>query len=305
MQIAVLSTLVFVYALVMALGWRWGKNADHMAERIASVSKIGSSGGDPNELNRPLSDRFLKPAAQGFVRWLAGLMPKTENPRLAVSLKLAGIDSRTSEYNAQRLMVSVGLGIASGVLAILSNKSAPVVGAFLLGGSAAGIVLMRFLLKSRIKNRKLAIQKQMPEVLDLLSVSVEAGLGFDASLQRMAGRLKGPLIDELNITYREITLGRPRAEALRNFEQRCGLEEIKSFVSAIIQAEQLGISLKNVLKSQAQQMRLIKRQKVEEKAMKAPVKMIVPLVFFVFPVMFIILLGPAVVQMVSMQGIFG
>jgi len=161
------------------------------------------------------------------------------------------------------------------------------------------------MLHSRIKKRRAAIQRQLPEVLDLLSVSVEAGLGFDAALQRISDRAKGELIDELTATYREISLGRPRSEALRNFEQRCGLEEIKSFVGAIIQAEQLGISLKNVLKSQAQQMRQLKKQRIEEKAMKTPVKIIFPLVFFVFPVLFIILLGPAIMNIMGMKGIFG
>ena len=240
------------------------------------------------------------------MRWVSNLMPKTENPRLAASLRLAGMQSTTGEYNAKKLVYSICGGIA-GILAfrlamrqdwvhVIPESTAVSLGLFFLNS---------YSLKSKIKKRKLLIQKQLPEVLDLLSVSMEAGLGFDASLQRISGRAKGPLIDEFDATCREITLGRPRAEALRNFEQRCGLEEVKSFVSSIIQAEQLGISLKNVLKSQAQQMRLLKKQKVEEKAMKAPVKIILPLVFFVFPVLFIILLGPAVIQIIGMKGMFG
>jgi tight adherence protein C len=305
MQIAVLSTLVFVYALVLALFWRKAKSADHMAGRFEGISKIGSSVTDASELNRPFAERFLKPAAQGFMRWLSGLMPKTENPRLANNLRLAGYAGTSGEYNATKLLAIVGGGVAGAVYGILQRNSAHIIFVGFLAGAAATVIVMRFSLKSKIKKRKLAIQKQLPEVLDLLSVSVEAGLGFDAALQRIAARTKGPLVDELNTAYREITLGRPRAEALRNFEQRCGLEEVKSFVSAIIQAEQLGISLKNVLKSQAQQMRLLKRQKVEEKAMKAPVKIIIPLVFFVFPVLFIILLAPAVINIVGMKGLFG
>jgi tight adherence protein C len=197
-----------------------------------------------------------------------------------MSLRMAGVSMKPAEYNAMRLVIGICTGMT-------------------------GVVVMRYWLSSRIRKRKQAIQKQLPEVLDLLSVSVEAGLGFDAALQRISDRAKGPLIDELNATYREITLGRSRAEALRNFEARCGLEEVKSFVSSIIQAEQLGISLKNVLKSQAQQMRLLKRQKVEERAMKTPVKIILPLVGFVFPVLFIILLGPAIINIIGMKGLFG
>jgi tight adherence protein C len=282
MQIAALSALVFVYTLILSVCWRGAKNADHLAGRLDAVAKIGAAQAqaEANDLSKPFGERFLKPAAQGFVRWLANHTPSTENARLANKLKIAGVRMKPAEYVALRRVV----GLCTGMI---------------------GILVMDYVLRVRTRKRKFLLQRQMPEVLDLLSVSVEAGLGFDASLQRMSGRLKGPLIDELDTTYREITLGRPRAEALRNFEQRCGLEEIKSFVSSIIQAEQLGISLKNVLKSQAQQMRLIKKQRVEEKAMKAPVKIIMPLVFFVFPVVFIILLGPAVIQILGMKELFG
>jgi tight adherence protein C len=242
---------------------------------------------------------------EGLQNRLAGMMPQTENPRLAANLKLAGIANGAGEYNAQRMIVIFFGGLLGLGFGLLKWHDALAASIGFLAGATLAMFFMRYSLSSKIKQRKMLIQKQLPEVLDLLSVSVEAGLGFDAALQRISGHAKGPLIDELDATYREITLGRPRAEALRNFEQRCGLEEVKSFVSSIIQAEQLGISLKNVLKSQAQQMRLLKKQKVEEKAMKAPVKIILPLVFFVFPVLFIILLGPAVIQIIGMKGMFG
>jgi tight adherence protein C len=305
MQFVVLSSFILVYSLVILLCWRKAKQADHMENRLRAVERIGTaSAAEANELSRPFAERFLRPFLNGFMKWLAGMMPQTDNPRLSASLRLAGIQSMTGEYNAKRLMVSLGTGLAFALLAVLGGMSLLAVILFLLGGVVLGLVFLRYMLVSRTRVRKQAMQKQLPEVLDLLSVSVEAGLGFDAALQRISDRARGPLITEFNATYREITLGRPRAEALRNFEQRCGLEEIKSFVGAIIQAEQLGISLKNVLKAQAQQMRLLKRQKVEEKAMKAPVKIIIPLVAFVFPVLFIILLGPAVISVIGMPGLF-
>ena len=306
MQLAAISTFILVYCLVQLLFWRKASQTDHMEARLNAVAKLGMDNtAETSELSLPFTERFLKPAIQAFVKWLASLMSKTENPRMAAELRLAGINTRPNEYYASRLIVMLlgavfgfafGLVIRIGILYSLIS---------MVIGFVAVIILMRFSLKSRIKKRKLAVQNQLPEVLDLLSVSVEAGLGFDAALQRISERASGPLIDEMNAAYREITLGRPRAEALRNLEQRCGLEEIKTFVAAIIQADQLGISLKNVLKSQAQQMRLLKRQKIEEKAMKAPVKIIMPLVFFVFPVLFIILLGPAVLSIIGMQGVFG
>lgn len=320
MQIAVISSFVLAYCIVMMLFWRKVQQAEHLNSRIETITRIGrGSTVDANELSLPFSERFLKPAMQGIMKLLTGLMPQTENTRLASSLKLAGISMKTGEYNALRLIIAIGMSLFFFLLGLMAQMpafilnffgggaTARILMPFLFGisGLVLGLVFMRYMMVSKTRVRKQAIQKQLPEVLDLLSVSVEAGLGFDAALQRISDRAAGPLISELNATYREITLGRPRTEALRNFEQRCGLEEIKSFVAAIIQAEQLGISLKNVLKSQAQQMRLLKRQKVEEKAMKAPVKIMIPLVFFVFPVLLIILMGPAVISIINMKGVFG
>jgi tight adherence protein C len=135
--------------------------------------------------------------------------------------------------------------------------------------------------------------------MDLLSVSMEAGLGFDSALVKIGERLKGPLVDELGIVLIEVQLGRPRRDALKNLADRSSLEDLRTFVSSIIQAEQLGIPIKNVLNSQAHQLRVTRRQRAEEKAMKAPVKMMIPLVVFVFPVLFIILLGPAVIDIMN------
>lgn len=304
MQIAVLSSAILAYSILMLLFRKRVMQSDHMDRRIRSVARIGASAAmDGNELNKPFAERFLKPAAQGFVKWLAGLLPQTDNPKLAASLRMAGIKLKPGEYIAIRFVVSFGLCIFILLCTVVLRAW---IGILLMPlGLVAGLVLTRYVVTSMTRKRKQAIQKQLPEVLDLLSVSVEAGLGFDAALLRISERARGPLIDELNATYREITLGRSRSEALRNFEGRCGLEEIKTFVSAIIQAEQLGISLKSVLKSQAQQMRMLKRQKVEEKAMKAPVKIILPLVAFVFPVLFIVLLGPSIISIVGMKGLFG
>ena len=262
LQLAVLSTLILAYCLVMLLFWRIASQNEHLRSRVETIARLGQADEqDASELSQPFTERFLKPLMQGLMKRLESLMPQTENPQLALNLKMAGYRASTAEYNVYRLMAVLVALIVGGLLGTAIGGAT---GAFYVApiGMAAALIVLRFLLKSSIKNRKFEIQKQLPEVLDLLSVSVEAGLGFDAALQRVAERAKGPLINELNATYREITLGRPRAEALRNFEQRCGLEEIKSFVGAIIQAEQLGISLKNVLKTQAQQMRLLKRQRV-------------------------------------------
>jgi tight adherence protein C len=136
-------------------------------------------------------------------------------------------------------------------------------------------------------------------VLDLLSLNVEAGLGFEQALLHVIEHFDGFLIDELMITHREITMGRTRREALTLFAERCGLNEVKSFVGAVIQAGQMGIPLKNVLRTQAAAMRTSRKNKIEEKAMKISVKILLPMVLFIFPVLFIVLLGPAVVKIIN------
>jgi tight adherence protein C len=157
----------------------------------------------------------------------------------------------------------------------------------------------RFYLSSRIKKRQSAIQKEMPDILDLLTVSVEAGLGFDAALGYISQYSKGPLVEEFNIVQKEIQMGRPRREALKKMEERSNITELKAFIGAIIQTDQMGVPIKNVLQAQASQLRTGRKQAAEEKALKAPIKMMFPLVVFIFPVIFIILLGPTVLQIID------
>ena len=142
----------------------------------------------------------------------------------------------------------------------------------------------------------------MPEILDLLSVSVSAGLGFDQAMQYVVEKTDGELTAELAITQREIRLGRSRDEALRGLAERCKVDALRMFVSAITQADNLGIPISNILQVQAENARREHKQKVEEKAAKLPVKMLIPLVFFIFPVIFIILLGPAVPRVMQAMG---
>lgn len=143
------------------------------------------------------------------------------------------------------------------------------------------------------------IQKQLPDALDLLTVSVEAGLGFDAALVHLTEKMKGPLIEEFARVLQEIRIGVPRRDALHAIGTRCKVEDLSIFVSSIVQADQLGVSVSQVLRVQSVSMRDKRRQRAQELAMKAPVKMLLPMVVFIFPTIFIILLGPAVIQMIA------
>jgi len=154
-------------------------------------------------------------------------------------------------------------------------------------------------LKMKTKSRQEQISKKLPDVLDLLTVSVEAGLGFDSALSRVVQKVKGPVAIEFSMALQEIKMGKQRKDALKDLGKRTGVEELNTFINAIIQADQLGVSIGNVLRVQSVQQRNARRQRIEEKAMKAPIKMLLPMVFFIFPTIFIVILAPAAIQLIN------
>jgi tight adherence protein C len=154
-------------------------------------------------------------------------------------------------------------------------------------------------LKSLITGRKEEILKGLPNFLDMLCISVQAGLGFEAALQKVIEKKRGALADEFRIVIQEMRMGKARRVAMKDMAERVGISEVTVFVTAVIQAEMLGVSISNVLQVQAQQARDARRMQAEEKAMKAPIKMLLPLVFFIFPVLFIILLGPSFINLLE------
>lgn len=158
-------------------------------------------------------------------------------------------------------------------------------------------LLPMLLLNHKIAGRKKSIQKDLADVLDLLTVSVEAGLGFDGALTKLAEKMKGALVDEFNRVLQEIRMGIPRRDALVAMGIRCDVPDLSLFTTSLVQADQLGVSIGNVLRVQSASMREKRRQRAEERAMKAPIKMLLPLVLFIFPSLFVVLLGPALIQM--------
>jgi tight adherence protein C len=159
-----------------------------------------------------------------------------------------------------------------------------------------GMVYVDLWLAGRIQRRKQEVELALPDLLDLLTVSVEAGLGFEGALMKIIEKTNGLLTDEFLTVLREIKMGKARREALKDMATRLNVDMLSNFIGSIIMAEQLGISIANILRIQSVEMRQKKRQKAEETAMKAPIKMLIPMVFFIFPAIFIVLLGPAVIQ---------
>ena len=299
---------LLVFTIIVILLKPIGNALDRQMRRIEQISGLTTEEVD-EELSKPFTERFVKPVLYGILKVATTLFPKTKKvnnqDKLERDLKLAGIKLTAGEFSAIRIVV-VFTFLAFAVLP-LAIDSFPPAGKLLifLMGAILAVLVPRYYLKSSIKKRQEGIRSDLPDILDLISVSVEAGLGFDFALLRVVNRSKGPLSDELKIVYREIQMGLPRREALKSLGDRSEVEELKTFVSSVIQADQLGISIKNVLRSQSTQLRQTRRQRAEERAMKAPVKMILPLVIFIFPVIFIILLGPSVLEIAGTFGGMG
>lgn len=254
------------------------------------------------ELSKSFFERVVRPSLQSASDIAGKFLPKQKGDQLKKRLILAGNPGNltANEFLAIRYGISLLLAGGMGTLSfIFGFDKLP----FLLsGGLLLGLVAIDFYLKMRIDKRQRSIVQGLPDVLDLMTVSVEAGLGFDSALYRVVDKTEGPLSTEFSKTLKEIQMGKARRDALKDLGTRTGVDDLNNFVSAIIQADQLGVSIGKVLRVQSEQMRQLRRQRIEEKAMKAPIKMLIPMILFIFPAIFIVLLGPAALQMIATFG---
>lgn len=293
------------FCITMAVFGKPDNRKNRLRERLSGIGRIGGRKTDVlDEMSLPFGERFLKPMADRLIRGIASVLPmnKGAQQKLTEQLIQAGIHRPARDYAAVNLLVIVSLTVLGGYLGLFLKKPPSQILLFALGGFYAGYTLRRFLLSRAVTRRKNVLQGQLPEVLDLLSVSVSAGLGFDQALAYVVEKSDGPLIDEFYIAQQEISMGKPRRDALKQFAGRCNLEEVRMFVSAVMQADELGISMQNVLSVQASMIRKAHKQHVEEAAMKIPVKILLPIVMFIFPVIFIVLLGPAIPSVLQALG---
>lgn len=258
-----------------------------------------------DELELSFQDRVLRPLVDWMIQAVALMIPIKDTTKKELEDKLlkAGLKVDPKDYRAKNIIVISALGII-GMYLGFSIPPKLINGPMYSGiGMAAGYILRRFDLEKKISMRKQEVKSQLPDVMDILSVSVVAGLSFDQALGHVVERSAGPLIDEFFIARREITLGKPRKDALMRLAKRCEVPELQTFTNAIIQADELGISMQNVLNTQSEMIRTNYRQEIEEKAAKIPVKILIPMVVFIFPVIFIVLMAPAVPQI--MKGLGG
>jgi tight adherence protein C len=245
---------------------------------------------------RPASDRLWRPMLAGLGRVGARITPVGTPQRLRRRLDLAG---NTPPWDLESILIlkavgTFGLGGLGLLIWLLSRSPKGLLLVVLL--AALGYWLADLLLYNSGLKRQETMRRAAPDALDMLTVCVEAGLGFDAGLAQVADNTTGPLAAEFARVLKELQLGRSRNEAFPDLAERCDVPEIKSFVAALVQADRLGVPIAGVLREQAAELRVRRRQRAEEKAQKIPVKIIFPVLFCIFPVFFIIVIGPGAIR---------
>jgi len=276
---------------------------DPVQARLTQLGTMQAKSLEELELQQPFAERTLRPIAtrlSGAVSRMAStsFTDKTER-RLAIAGNPGGF--RTADWMAVKAVGAIVGGIVFFLLfGIVNLLGMPfILGALMsIVGVVFGYIAPEFWLGGRVKRRQKAILMQIPDALDLLTISVRAGLGFDGALGKVVEKLKGPLCDEFRRALAEIRVGKSRRDSLRDIVPRTEVPALTNFIGAVIQAEQLGVSISKVLQVQSEQLRIERRQRAEEMAAKAPIKMLFPLVGCIFPSLFIIILGPAVIQII-------
>ena len=267
--------------------------------RAATYGRMEIPTGTPEE---GLRERVITPVADWLSRWALRVNPRSNTDTVSRRLMAAGLGLRITPNGFLALKGFLALGgIFLGSL-IGSGKGlgGVLMGAMMVG--ALGFLGPDYALTLKSRGRKERVRADLPDALDLLAVSVEAGLGFDASLAKINEHMDGALAEEFGLTLSEMRIGEGRQEALKRLAERVDAQELSAFTRAIIQADQLGTSLGRILRVQAADARLRRQAAAEEKAMKAPIKMLFPTVLFIFPAMFLVILGPAIL---NVQKLFG
>ncbi len=284
-----------VFALILALGGSEGT----VRSRLDLLRPESAPEGE-GQLRLPWTQRLVAPLLGGLVANVRRVMPTAMLDGLQQSLVLAGEPMTVNGFLTLQVLMTGGFLLLP-LLLVLGGmfQASPVMLFVIVGFGVAGFFLPQIWLRQRAGQRRTRIVKSLPDSFDLITTCVEAGLGLDAALARVAERVEGPFADELRRTLREIALGKMRRDAMRELGERTGVPDLITFVNAIIQAEQMGSSVGAVLRVQADQLRVRRRQRAEEQAYKAPIKMIFPLVLCIFPTLFIVILGPAVITIMN------
>ena len=293
---------VMIFGALLALGWLL---VARLAERQASARTLQAIRSlDRNrdvallELDRPFTERVIAPLGEQLVGIGHKLTRTDAEAKIQHRLDVAG---NPPGWDVNRIIGLKVLGMGSFALIALlwsfgTGKSAGVVLLLTIGAGVFGYLLPNILLNNAGQKRENQMQNALPDALDLMTISVEAGLGFDAAVSRVAKETTGPLAQELARLLQEMQIGVGRMEAMRAMAERTTMTDLKSFCLAMVQADSFGIPVARVLRVQSKEMRSKRRQRAEEKAQQVPVKILFPLVFFILPALFVVILGPVVLE---------
>lgn len=302
-----ISIALVIFLLLFGLIRKVILPQSNVHRRILAMERaaLSSAGGENTVRHRlreiPFMERVVKPAGEQLVEAVSRLAPKQLQALLARRLVLAGkAEERTA---AQSMVISLVGAVSMWLLlfVLLSDSQYLLIQqlVFMLFGGILGGLMPTVYLNILVEKRQAEIARQLPEVLDLLCVSVQAGLSFDAALRKITERMKGALISECRRMQEDIRMGMVRRTAMRNLADRCEVQDVALFMTSVIQAERLGTSMGRTLKNQADNIRERRRQFVQAEAMRAPVKIIFPLVIFIFPALFVVTLVPTLLFLVK------
>lgn len=301
MQPEILIAIVAAVAvLLITYGVAGGPRQDAVQARLSQLV-VQPKTLEEYELQQPFYERTMRPLIKRLSKFgrrsdQGGVIARTD-----AKLEKAGYPGglRGADWVGVKILSAIAFAIIFFILGTLLLQEAAI--GFLMGllGIGIGFMAPEFWLGRRIRARSEAMVLQLPDALDLLTISVEAGLGFDAALAKVVEKMDGPLVDEFRQALAEVRMGRTRREALRDIVKRADAPPVANFIGAIVQAEQLGVPIAKVLQIQSQQLRILRRQRAEEAAAKAPVKMLFPMVGCIFPTIFIVILGPAIVTVMG------
>jgi tight adherence protein C len=304
MLIGLVGVTVFgaIVCLVYSLFGR--SRATSMETRIQDFrSRAVTLDEDQVDLELPFGERVLRPAIEGVSRTISSVLPASVLADIQKQLVLSGNPMTLQGYVtfwAILFSVLTGLGLIMFVAlpgSLLLQKAM-----FVIMFAVIGWIFPRMWLKGKVKARQKKVIRAMPDAMDLITTCVEAGLGLDAALARVAEKSSGPLAEELSRMLRDVAMGKMRREAMHELDERIGVEELSSFINSVIQAEQLGVGIAQVLRVQSDQLRTKRRQRAEQSAHEAPIKMLFPLVLFIFPAFLLVILGPAAIRIAQSLG---
>jgi tight adherence protein C len=303
MILPVLFALLLIAGVaVVAVGVSRNRQVDAIGERLNQFTERAMSLEDL-ELQQPFFQRVIVPMSKSLLTALGKYGPKQSAERLKVSLQQAGNPGNITPlmFSGLRIVLAAVLFITFGFVTLRTMDFLQAM-LYTTMGVVIGYLLPGIWLGQQIKKRKHNIVKSLPDALDLLTIAVEAGLAFDSGIQRVADKWENELSREFRRVLADMRLGRTRRDSLKDLATRTGVEDVQTFTAAIIQADQLGVSMAKILRIQSDQMRIRRRQRAEEAAQKAPVKMLFPMVFLIFPALFVVILGPAVPRIMTGLG---